>query len=400
MSLRVLLFDPNLGGHHLGYASLIGRYLERNGDSVIFLTWAPNPHLEKLSREVGSIEIRTVKRESTSPFHGNRAQQLARGHIGLRRTFDLATSLDVDIVHLLYLDRSEIPLLSSLSFQRPKPRWRLFATLWWPYLFRSPSDSVSYPKRVYHFLNRAALRKMLRGGTLDGLFVHAEGIKDLAVAQCGGNRIRERVRVIPDPSEPPQITLTRDKARRHLRLPRRGPIILFFGGLRYDKGPDILLDALTHLEGNWIAVFAGEADMLGPQELEAVKQTHQKGHRLFCRVGFVSDQDRDSYFAAADIVVLPYRKVFLGTSGVLQRAAAAGKPVIATDVGEVGKTVREQGLGLVAEPESSQALADALEEFLEHQSEFARRVRPRALEYAKRSDWRELGRLLREAYLG
>jgi glycosyltransferase involved in cell wall biosynthesis len=51
-------------------------------------------------------------------------------------------------------------------------------------------------------------------------------------------------------------------------------------------------------------------------------------------------------FAASDVVLLPYLNHF-GTSGVLSRAMAAGKPVIVSDEQLLGRLTREQGLGLL-----------------------------------------------------
>ena len=49
-------------------------------------------------------------------------------------------------------------------------------------------------------------------------------------------------------------------------------------------------------------------------------------------------------FAACDIVLLPYIGHF-GSSGVMAQAAAAGKPMIASDENLVGARVRDYRLG-------------------------------------------------------
>jgi hypothetical protein len=47
--------------------------------------------------------------------------------------------------------------------------------------------------------------------------------------------------------------------------------------------------------------------------------------------GYVSDEQFDVWLVAADLVVLPYRRIW--SSGVLERAELYGRPVVATRVG-------------------------------------------------------------------
>lgn len=91
-------------------------------------------------------------------------------------------------------------------------------------------------------------------------------------------------------------------------------------------------------------------------------------------------------FVAADVAMLPYRKLFNGTSGVLQHADAADKPVIASDVGKVGPIVREEGLGIGVESEPLKFLAKGIREFLARNDELSGYVRAQALRYAEADD--------------
>src|SRR5262249_8338267 len=69
----------------------------------------------------------------------------------------------------------------------------------------------------------------------------------------------------------------------------------------------------------------------------------------------------EALFKAADVVVLPYRSAT--QSGVTHVAYALGVPVILTDVGGLGETVRGEETGLVVPPEDPAALADAVVRF-------------------------------------
>ncbi len=80
--------------------------------------------------------------------------------------------------------------------------------------------------------------------------------------------------------------------------------------------------------------------------------------RYDIRHRFIEDREVAQLFLDADVVALPY--VEASQSGVLNVAAAFGKPVVVTDVGELRATVEPNGLGLVVPPRDPQALAEAL----------------------------------------
>jgi len=395
-AMRILLFDFVVGGHHSQYASYIIRYLVEQGDKVTFISWQPDESVERL-REEGA-DVRYVTGRSRSMEFGgsilHRFWQISRG---IRYSFALASTWQADVVHHLYLERSELPLYLQMLSTR-KRSWKLFATLFWPYFIHEHQEKVNLPKCLYHRVNRWALGQLLGQKKLDGLFVHTRRIKKMLVELYGDVSLQQWIFVVPDPVEP-LAKVSQEMARNCLGLPQDKPVILFFGGLRWDKGPDILLEALTMLEGDWYAVIAGESAQIGEAEVTRCREKLREPERLITRLGFIPDEDVAKYFAAADAVVLPYRRAFKGTSGVLQHAAAAGKPVIATDVGEVGPTVREHGLGIVVEPESPSALAKGIREFLTRKDKLTVEIRPRALQYAEANDWRIMARKVREAYL-
>jgi len=79
----------------------------------------------------------------------------------------------------------------------------------------------------------------------------------------------------------------------------------------------------------------------------------------------VPDEDVGAYFAASDALVLPYTKAYTGGSGPLMKGACTyGRPVIATNVSEMGQLVARHGVGLLAEPEDAGSLAAELGRFL------------------------------------
>jgi glycosyltransferase involved in cell wall biosynthesis len=68
------------------------------------------------------------------------------------------------------------------------------------------------------------------------------------------------------------------------------------------------------------------------------------------------------YFAAADVVALPYVRIY--QSGVLHLAYTFGRPVVATRVGGLTEDIKDGKSGVLVPPGDENALATALEEML------------------------------------
>jgi glycosyltransferase involved in cell wall biosynthesis len=185
--------------------------------------------------------------------------------------------------------------------------------------------------------------------------VHGDGLRRLAAAHYA--KPLERVHVVPHPA----ITRYADLARR-LGLRRRADgsrfTLLMFGRIFAYKGLAQLIRAealLGDRVANLRIVIAGRGD--DPWAL--ADRMGDRG-RYEVRNAFIEDREVAQLFLDADAVALPY--VEASQSGVLNVAAAFGKPVVASDVGELGATVAANGLGLVVPAGDPAALAAAIAE--------------------------------------
>jgi glycosyltransferase involved in cell wall biosynthesis len=75
--------------------------------------------------------------------------------------------------------------------------------------------------------------------------------------------------------------------------------------------------------------------------------------------GRISAERKRELFGGASFVLLPYVE-FHSQSGVLADAYAYRVPLIVTDVGAIGPTVRDDATGYVVQPGDADGLADAL----------------------------------------
>lgn len=161
----------------------------------------------------------------------------------------------------------------------------------------------------------------------------------------------ERISVVPLPIR--QIDISHDSERND----QERFVVLFFGRLRRNKGVGVLLDAIALLaERDIVFQFAGS----GPVDVVDMIQTAAGGDpRIKADLRWITPAEKDHYFRRADLVVLPYTS-FASQSGVLGDSYSYGVPVVASDVGALGPSVRTDRSGWVVPPSDAAALADAI----------------------------------------
>ncbi|MBU0703846.1 MAG: glycosyltransferase [Chloroflexi bacterium] len=153
--------------------------------------------------------------------------------------------------------------------------------------------------------------------------------------------------------------------------------LLFTGRLRYYKGLDTLLKALSTLPAVRLVVVGD-----GPMRAEWERMADTLGLRdRVTFTGEVPDEDLPGYYRAAHIFVLPANARAEAFGTVLLEAMASGLPCITTEVGTGTSWVVQDGVtGLVAPPRDPQALAEAIRSLLDdpqRRAEMGRAARAR-----------------------
>ena len=396
--MKILLFDLLTSGHHISYVSYLSRYLCEKGHEVMLVTLKEDNRIELLKQDEPKLSVKYISNNTNAKVKRNIIGRHVQMLKSLKKCFQLADTWDADVVHVLSLDYNELPLyLQELCWR--KHIWRLFGILVAPYFSHDKDEKVNFLRKLYHRLKVAILKRMLEKGTLSALFVHTVETKELLIRRFGWqSRYLERIVVIPDPVEISYGHCSREKARERLDLPKDIPILLFFGGLRWIKGPDLLMGAIKGLSQDFKLLIAGLPEHTTQSDVEACKAQLDDPSKIIDCLKYIPEEDVEYYFLSADVVVLPYRKAFKGTSGVLQQACGAGKPVIAADVGQIGRIVKEHSLGITVEPESVEALREGIQRFLKDRDAIMDAGVQNALRYAKESHWRKMAAGVEVAY--
>lgn len=142
-----------------------------------------------------------------------------------------------------------------------------------------------------------------------------------------------------------------------------GPCALFFGTWTTYKGIDVLLDAFALVRERVpeaTLVVAGAVG--GDVDADAFRARAAGIGRVRLVPGYVPAAEVPALFDEARLVVLPY--VRATQSGVAHLAYSCSRPVVATDVGDVGRTVLDGRTGRVVPPGDPARLAEVMVELL------------------------------------
>jgi glycosyltransferase involved in cell wall biosynthesis len=140
-----------------------------------------------------------------------------------------------------------------------------------------------------------------------------------------------RVRVVPHFVEERRLELGYAAAREKLGVEGRR-VVTLLGFIYGRKGHKILVEAIPELAPDVQVVYAGGPVAHKVKILESVERRKLElglGDRLTI-TGYLSEEDLETWIAATDLAVLPFRD--LSASGSLSTWIAAGKPILASDL--------------------------------------------------------------------
>ncbi len=156
------------------------------------------------------------------------------------------------------------------------------------------------------------------------------------------------------------------------------PCIAAVGGARWDKGLDILANALVGIDEPWQILVAGSEDDFTEEQIKGI--LGDNAPRAVFAMRYLSDEEVAMAVSASEIVCCPYRKVFNGASGPMTEGIAQMKTIIGPSHGSLGELLRKHDVGYAFEAEDVNDLRRALRNALRTPFEYG----PEAAEFASR----------------
>lgn len=343
--MHILIYEPRLGGHHLSWLRYITEDLLSASHRLTLAVDGRDPAMaqyrEHLSDLLDQVAVTSVYDSGNRIKGGSKLAALNACFMQSQANHAFVNNLDEFASAMLRRAaigmRPPGPLKGQLSGVYFRPRF--LANPFWP---------VSNLPKWIGFKRLAAENWFHRICLLDE-YLHA--------------RHRQRyhragLTFLPD-TWSGTFNDSPDLARESLQIPNDKWVLLHYGIGTRRKGLHLVVQAMLSptCPDHWHLLCAGQ--LSDDKEIAAGLQRLSENGRATVLNRYVSKTEEAICFAATDLVLLPYVRHF-GSSGVLSLSAAAGKMVVASDDGLIGRRVREHHLGLCFNAGNSTELGNTL----------------------------------------
>lgn len=347
MTQHLLIFELEVVGHHPGYLHHLLRYWP---DANTHLHFVVSPEFALQHEDVMQTPCRAqvtwepITTAELQLYTASKRSLLRRTWVEWQLYRRYAQKSHADQGLIMYLDRFQLPLAlrfflpcqTSGIFFRPKFHYKQYN-----------ERALTTQERVNSLREQLLWRSALHHPQLKTLFC----LDPFAVEPLQALGGRSAVVHLPDPVEVhPQPAAAVTRLRQQLAIAPARLIFLLFGMIDQRKGIYQVLEALQRLpaaqQSRLTLLLVGqlaEADKADVLRLIAAL-TADSALQIVVRDQYVNDAQIQCYFELADVVLALYQR-HVGSSGILIRAAAAGKPVLASDYGLMGELVRQHKLG-------------------------------------------------------
>jgi hypothetical protein len=360
--MRVLIFEPDSTGHRLHHVRNILLALQDCSQEITIALGAKAAESPEFSVHLADVSGNVTIDCWMPPFSGD----LIKG--GLQRAQMLRESIRRSRAQWVYVPYADglsqllgarrmlmlpsIPhdvfaeglmMRGGFAYPQPSMRSKLAANLsWW--------SACRAPWTVMHILDPIVYDKI----------------------QEQGGRRADWCRLMPDPVEVPESD-DRAAARHRLGLARDGQIIGCVGIIDSRKGMDLLINAFAaaNLGPQVRLLLAGKHDRTIVELLSGSHAALVQQGRIISMNRILETQSMLDALTAMDVVGAIYPR-HIGSASIAIRAAAAQRPVLASNFGWLGAIVPRFGLGWTCDATNPAELQQAIASALQRAADFRR----------------------------
>lgn len=202
----------------------------------------------------------------------------------------------------------------------------------------------AFSVNLYKTLIRQPMAKLCKHAahiTTHGNIIRSIIIKDLGVSPS-------HVTALNYGCDVHEIGLSKTDARVHLGINVKNRIVaLFFGVLRSDKGLLEVLRNFNRISSEvMLLIVGGEGDIKYKTVTQAIKK-FGLDDRVLTVFKYIEEEEVKYYFYASDFVLIPHKGDHIAFSGPLSLAVEYCRPVIASNIGEIGAFVNKNMVGFL-----------------------------------------------------
>jgi len=209
------------------------------------------------------------------------------------------------------------------------------------------------------------------------------------------------VDIIPHGNYIPFLNIQKDKnkSRDRLSIPKNRTVLLFFGIIKKVKGLEVLLESLNKVvdkNPNLLLVIAGRTWQNDFSYYQKIIDKHSLSDYCLIHNKFIPHDEVKHYYAASDLVVLPYKRIY--QSGVLMMSLSYEKAVLVSDLEPLTDLIKDNDTGFVFKSEDVYSLSSKLNNILSDKDNLEH-IRKKGFKLIKRKyDWLEIGKQLKKSY--
>ena len=172
-------------------------------------------------------------------------------------------------------------------------------------------------------------------------------------------------------------------ARKELGISKKN-IILFYGFIRKYKGLETLISSNKFLAkslDDYQIIICGECYENSSKYMRLIEQFSSNSDDIIWINQYLSDEMSSLYFAASDVVALPYDSA--SQSGVIPMAYSYERPVIASDIMGIKEMIQENQTGFLFKRKDSLDLSNKIIDFFQMDTDYTSNI----LEFRKQFSW-------------
>ena len=394
--MKILFIQPtgDKRGHYGLWTSKLCQAIAENGHDLRLFTNKIYP--EKFLDEPPKFNITELKK---GRYHFDRYDQAMQNKSGLfwygyfRNTYHI-------VKHALKLCRGEkfdAIFLTDVEYLTATLLLKRFKRHLPPVIWHVQAANFTYQtyggsiiKKIYKLFQReifkSTLKKEVKGFAVLGEY-HKQKLTEQLKTGDGFP-----IEVIPDGADMKQDDLSQLAARKMINLDYSGTVFLFFGMLRKDKGIEGLIEAVSYLKDiDFKVIIAGAPFEWSAEELRTLVEQFQVNSKIDLRLGYIPDEEVSAYYCACDAVLFPYSDSYTGSCGPLTKGASTyAKPVIVTDVSDIGRMVRKYENGLIAEAGQAKSFAECMRQFMNSSASTRQVMAEKSAEIAQKHSWKNV----------
>lgn len=356
---NILIFEPDASGHHSGYLyHLIINFLQNDYSYKLIVVVSPDFFLKhpQILQKTISPRVQWIKFSDVEFSEWKNPKSVFKRSILEWDLFcQYAKTHKAILGFFMYIDYLQLAVLTQ-----PAPPCPISGILFRPTLVNYPATSLK--EKLNYWRKNITLKYFVQNKNLDSLF----NLDPFATNYIQKNWKTEKVIFLPDPVQVYPTTKTKLEVKLNLGIEESKTVFLLFGFLDSRKGISDMMEAIGNLSRekskNGCLLIVGpweenERKLFNIQLPEIQKLTD---FQIVVKDSFVKDEEIQQYFKVADYALALYHKHF-GMSAIMVRAAAAQKPLIASNFGLLGKIVEENELGITVENDLKEKLEMLLE---------------------------------------